>query len=119
MKHRTKNDAKLKLEKVMPKRCQHDQKWVQNRAQIDPNIDEKTMRKNDRTMIANILRKIGEKNDRNSKKVGSLGPEGRPGGDSGSAQRNVRGCRGRTKGGVKNFLALEFGENLAEGFKKG
>ena len=31
MRNRSTNDAKLKLEKVMPTRCQHDQTLIQNR----------------------------------------------------------------------------------------
>ena len=60
MNNRTKIDAKSKLEKVMPKWCQYDRKWVQNRAQIDPKIDEKNMRKIDRKNMAKISRKSSE-----------------------------------------------------------
>ena len=50
-------DTNMKLERVMPKRCQHDQKCVQNRSQIDPNIDGKAMRTIYQKLMANTLRK--------------------------------------------------------------
>ena len=68
MTNQTKIDAKSKLEKVMPKWCQYDRKWLQNRAQIGPKIDEKTMRKFNRKLMANILRKTDQLSDQNSKK---------------------------------------------------
>ena len=60
MKNRTKINAKSKLEKVMPKWCQYDRKWDQNRAQIDPKIDEKNMRKINRTNMAKKSRRSSE-----------------------------------------------------------
>ena len=60
MKNPTKLHAKSKLEKVMPKWCQHDKKSAQHQAQID----EKNMRKIDRTNKAKKLenrRKIRSK----------------------------------------------------------
>ena len=38
IKSQSKINANSMLEKVMPKRCQHDRKWVQNRFQIDPTL---------------------------------------------------------------------------------
>ena len=67
MKNQTKNDAKLKLEKVMPKWRQYDRKWVQNRAQIDAKINEKTMRKNNRTKYCQFFEKIVRGSGKNSK----------------------------------------------------
>ena len=60
MKNQTKIDAKSKLEKVMPKWCNCDRKWVQNRAQIDAKINEKNMRKINRKNMVNISRKSSE-----------------------------------------------------------
>ena len=58
MKNQTKIHAKSKLEKVMPKWCQYDRKWIQNRTQIDPKIDEK---KTYEKSIEKIWRKNREK----------------------------------------------------------
>ena len=58
MTNRTKINAKSKLEKVMPKWCQYYRKCVQNRAQIDAQINEKTHAKNQSNKYYEIFEKI-------------------------------------------------------------
>ena len=70
MKNRRKINAKSKLEKVMPKRCQYDRKWVQNRAQIGPKIDEKTHAKNQSKKYCENFEKVVGRSGKNSKKGG-------------------------------------------------
>ena len=67
MTNRTKIDAKSKLEKVMPKWCQYDRKWVQNRAQIHPKIDEKKHAKNQSNKYGENFEKIVGRSGKNSK----------------------------------------------------
>ena len=98
MKNRTKINAKSKLGKVMPKWCQYDRKWVQNRAQIDAQIDEKTHAKNRSKKYGENFRKIVGRSGQNSKKADTLSPEGRTQGIFWSARRNKWGRRGGKEG---------------------
>ena len=94
MKNRTKIDAKSKLEKVMPKWCHYDRKWVQNQAQIDPKIDEKKHAKNRSKKYGEKIEKIVGRSGKNPK---SSAP-GRPTATKAGARQNARGRRGGKEG---------------------
>ncbi len=71
---------------------------TKNGCNIEPKSSSKSTKQrfdnNYPKLKATILRKNGKQSDQNLQKADTLSPEGRPGGNFGSARRNMRGGQG-------------------------